>query len=58
MSEESTSPDLIKFVRQAFGTSNRHSPNAIMSFVALHAVCDRSASEPIGSGVAPRVAGR
>jgi hypothetical protein len=58
MSEESTAPDPIKFERQAFGTANRHNLDAIMSFVALHAVCDRSASELIGSGVAPRVAGR
>jgi hypothetical protein len=29
-----------------------------VSFLTLHAVCDRSASELIGSGVAPRVAGR
>ena len=58
MSEESTTPDLIKFVRRAFGTSNRHNLDAIVSFVALDAVCDRSASELIGSGVAPRVASR
>jgi hypothetical protein len=45
MSEESTTPEPIKLVRQPLGTSNRHNLDAIMSFFAPRAVWDRSASE-------------
>ena len=44
MSEESTPPRPDQALRQAFGTSNRHDLDAIMSFFAPHAVRDRSAS--------------
>jgi ketosteroid isomerase-like protein len=38
MSDESTTPDLVELVRQAFGASSRHDLDAIMSYFAPHAV--------------------
>ncbi len=42
MSEESTTPDLVELVRQAFDAGNRHDVDAIMGFHTPGAVWDLS----------------
>jgi ketosteroid isomerase-like protein len=42
MPEESTTPDLVELVRQAFDAGNRHDVDAIMGFHAPEAVWDLS----------------
>jgi ketosteroid isomerase-like protein len=42
MSEESTTPDLVELVRQAFDAGNRHDVDAVVAFHAPEAVWDLS----------------
>jgi ketosteroid isomerase-like protein len=42
MSEESTTPDLMELMRQAFDAGNRHDLDALMRFFSAEAVVDMS----------------
>jgi ketosteroid isomerase-like protein len=52
MPEESTTPDLVELTRQAFDAANRGELDAMMSFLAPHAVFEATALGVSFEGVA------